>query len=140
MWAELVLFCIGSYKGENIWKLVYVRHNLKQHLKNGVVRKNQTIYEENDLWALLIDATLFGETNSIMEWLSKPGIEDDDISLEEMFSRLKKRKLLLYRGGNKNKGKWIVENGDDHIEHKDENDESSLQGNIVYVDSSHAFK
>ena len=100
---------------EKLRKLVYVRHNLKQRLKHAGAGKNLTKEKEADPCALLMDCTLFDESNPIMDWLNKPRIEYD-LSLEEMLGRSKKRKILALQRGARRKGKR-------HVEHEEEEEE-----------------
>ena len=122
---------------EKLRKLVYVRHNLKQRLKQGV-GKNQTEEKEADPCALLMDCTLFDESNPIMNWLNRPKIVDDDLCLEELLGRSKKRKILaLQRANRRTKGKRVVEDEEeDFVETENDTDDSSPHGSPAYAESA----
>ncbi|XP_039795224.1 uncharacterized protein LOC120660673 isoform X2 [Panicum virgatum] len=124
---------------EKLRKLVYVRHNLKQRLKHAGVGKNQTKEKEADPCALLMDCTLFDESNPIMDWLNKPRIEYD-LSLEEMLGRSKKRKILALQRGARRKGKRHVEHEEeeeeDFVETDNDTDENIPHGSPAYAESS----
>ena len=112
---------------EKLRKLVYVRHNLKQRLKHAGAGKNLTKEKEADPCALLMDCTLFDESNPIMDWLNKPRIEYD-LSLEEMLGRSKKRKILALQRGARRKGKR-------HVEHEEEEEEEEEEEDFVETDN-----
>ncbi|CAD6256520.1 unnamed protein product [Miscanthus lutarioriparius] len=122
---------------EKLQKLVYVRHNLKQRLKQGV-GKNQTEEKEADPCALLMDCTLFDESNPIMDWLNRPKIVDDDLCLEELLGWSKKRKILaLQRANRRRKGKRVVEDEEeDFVETENDIDDSSPHGSPAYAESA----
>jgi len=121
---------------EKLRKLVYVRHNLKQRLKQGV-GKNQTEEKEADPCALSMDCTLFDESNPIMDWLNRPKIVDDDLCLEELLGRSKKRKILaLQRANRRRKGKRVVEDEEDFVEIENDTDDSSPHGSPAYAKSA----
>jgi len=119
---------------EKLRKLVYVRHNLKQCLKHAGVGKNQTKEKEADPCAMLIDCTLFDESNPIMDWLNEPRFEDD-LSLEEMLGQSKKRRILALQRASRRKGKRAVEHEEDIVESENDTDEDSPHGSPIYAES-----
>lgn len=123
--------CLGY---EKLRKLVYVRHNLKQRLKHAGVGKNQTKEKEADPCAMLIDCTLFDESNPIMDWLNEPRFEDD-LSLEEMLGQSKKRRILALQRASRRKGKRAVEHEEDIVESENDTDEDSPHGSPIYAES-----
>lgn len=70
-----------------------------------------------------------------MEWLNKPRVEDDDLSLEQMISRSKRRKIVGLQRDKRNKGKSIVEDEEDDLEYGSHTDESTPPGSPAYAES-----
>ncbi|CAM0149332.1 unnamed protein product [Urochloa decumbens] len=119
---------------EKLEKLVYVRHNLKLRLKYDEMERVNHSQEEVDPCALLMDAALFDESNPIMEWLNSSS-EDTFMSLEQMISRSRKRKMASAGKKNGKRGR-ICEDEDNFLDNESDNDRDTPPGSPSYSDSA----
>ncbi|CAN6363640.1 unnamed protein product [Urochloa humidicola] len=120
---------------EKLEKLVYVRHNLKLRLKYDEVERGNHSQEEVDPCSLIMDAALFDESNPIMEWLNSSASEDTFMSLEQMISRSRKRKMASVGKKNGKKAR-ICDDEDNFLVNESDTDRDTPPGSPSYSDSS----
>ncbi|XP_044372073.1 ATP-dependent RNA helicase DRS1 [Triticum aestivum] len=123
---------------DKVHKLVSVRYNLKIRAEEDQ-EKERDIDKEIDPSALLMDTTMFDETNPIMEWLNEdvedPIVDGADAAsaVFEQIRRLNSSRKASYVGskGNNKKRKRNDDDENEFLETESEDDEEENE----YVDN-----